>query len=233
MFKSRQKKYWLLTKEGLRSLVVIFFVLGVVFYFGKSKIEAIDCQINQTPCPAEIEKEWEDLLGQNFFLARPKQKIGEMKASHPHWEKIEIKKIPLNKILVEITTRQPVACLLVGDKTFLLDQEAVVVKEVEANPGLPEIETEKFHQEEVKKALAAIALVSQQSLPFNRLKIISLEELLLFLPEIEVFLPTEAMAEKIASLQVIVSRAKIEGKIPVKIDLRYKKPVITFLNGPN
>lgn len=221
MLKSRQKKYFLLTKKKLFSTILILGVFAILFYFGKSKIEKIDCQINKTPCGEELEKEFEEFLGQNFFLSHPR-------VSHPHWEKVKIKKIPFHKILVEITTRQPVACLRIQAKTFLLDREVVIVGEVAVNPGLPEIEIEKFNQEEVKKALEVIALARQYSLVFGRVKIISEKELLLLLPETEVFLPTEELPSKIASLQMIISRAKIEGNLPKKIDLRFKKPVITF-----
>lgn len=221
MLKSRQKKYFLLTKKKLFSTILVLSVFAILFYFGKSKIEKIDCQINKTPCGEELEKEFEEFLGQNFFLSHSK-------VSHPHWEKIKIRKIPFNKILVEITTRQPVACLLVENKALLLDQEAVVVKEIDINPGLPEIETEKFNQEEVKKALEVIVLARQYSLTFERIKIENQRGLVLLLSETEVFLPTEELPSKIASLQMIISRAKIEGKMPIKIDLRFKKPVITF-----
>ena len=35
-------------------------------------------------------------------------------------------------------------------------------------------------------------------------------------------------ASQVASLQFILSRSKIEGKIPQKIDLRFDKPVLTY-----
>lgn len=228
MFKSRQKKYFLLTKRSFRSLIVIFFVFGIVFYFGKSKIEKINCQINKTPCGQEIERELREFLGQNFFLLDPKEKISQLKASYPHWQEIKIKKNPFNKISVEIKTYQPVACLKVQDKTFLTDREAQIVGEVEVNPGLPEIETEKFNQEEVKKALEAIFLAEQYSLSSQRIKIENQNELVLYLGETKVFLTTKDLPLKIASLQMITNRAKIEGKLPVKIDLRFKKPVVTY-----
>lgn len=205
----------------MRSLVLILLVFAIFFYFGKSKIEKIECQINKTPCTEEVKKEFEEFLGQNFFLVNPQ-------VSHPHWEKIKIKKIPFNKILVEITTRQPVVCLLIEDKTLLLDKEGVVLWEVEVNPGLPEIETERFEKEKVKRALEAIFLLNQYSLSFERIKIKNQDDLVLFLPETEVFLPTEKLAQQIASLQMIINRAKIEGKLPVKIDLRFKKPVVKY-----
>lgn len=228
MFKGRRKKYFLVIKRTFWSLSLILIFLGIIFYFGKSKIERIHCQINKTPCSEKIEKEFEEFLGQNFFLANPKTKIRELKVSAPHWEKIEVKKIPFNKILVEITTRQPIACLIVGEKTFLLDEEGVVVKESDLNPGLPEIEAEKFNKEEVKTAIEAIILLSQYSLTFKRIKIMNQGNLVLFLPETEVFLPKKELPSKIASLQMILNRAKIEGKLPKKIDLRFKKPVITY-----
>ena len=129
---------------------------------------------------------------------------------------------------MEITTRQPVACLLVEESFFLLSKEAVIIKEVDVNPGLPEIEAEKFDIEVIRKTLEVIFLMEEYSFSFERIKIKSEKELVLYLPEIEVLLSTEKAAEKIASLQIIVSRAKINEQLPTKIDLRFKKPVVTF-----
>lgn len=228
MLKIRQRKYFLLIRRNFQSLVFIFLLSATFFYFGKSKIEEIDCQINKTPCKEEVKKEFSEFIGQNFFLVDTRDKIRKIKASHPHWQKVVAKKIPFNKITLEITTRQPVTSLLVGNIFLLLDREAVIVGEVDVNPGLPEIEAEKFNSEEVKKALEVIFLVDQYSISFKRLKIKSQDELLLFLPETEVILPTKNLSEKIASLQMIQSRAKIEGKLPIRIDLRFQKPVVTF-----
>ena len=221
MFKRRLKK-------KIYPFLLIFCFLLFLFYFGKSKIGKLECQINKTVCNEEIEKEFIGFLGQNFFLMNPGSKVREVKASYPHWEKVKVKKIPFNKILVEITTRQPVACLLVGESFFLLSKEAAIIKEVDVNPGLPEIEAEKFDMEVVRKALEVIFLIEEHSFAFERIKIKSEKELILYLPEIEVLLSTEKAAEKIASLQIIVSRAKMNEQLPTKIDLRFKKPVVTF-----
>lgn len=221
MFKRRLKK-------KIYPFLLISCFLLFLFYFGKSKIGKLECQINKTVCNEEIEKEFIGFLGQNFFLMNPRSKVREVKASYPNWEKVKVKKIPFNKILVEITTRQPVACLLVGESFFLLSKEAVIIKEVDANPGLPEIEAEKFDIEVIRKTLEVISLIEEYSFAFERIKIKSEKELVLYLPEIEVLLSTEKAAEKIASLQIIVSRAKINEQLPTKIDLRFKKPVVTF-----
>lgn len=39
---------------------------------------------------------------------------------------------------------------------------------------------------------------------------------------------TEEIIKQVSSLQVLLSRFKIEGRIPQKIDLRFEKPVVVF-----
>ena len=44
----------------------------------------------------------------------------------------------------------------------------------------------------------------------------------------KVFLRTEKIAQQVSSLQAILTRFKIEGRIPKKIDLRFEKPTVVF-----
>lgn len=217
----------------MRFMILLMIVLSVIFYFGQQRIQKIDCQINQTPCRQELKEEFSQFLGENFFLSRPQKKIKALQAAYPHWQKLEIKKVPFNKIVVSITVRQPAACLSMEGRLLLLDQEAVVVAEVSVNPGLPEIEVSQFQEKEVKAALRAIELLGKHSLEFERLEITSGNQIVVLFPETKAFLPLEELGDKIASLQIILSQAKIEGKLPSKVDLRFKKPVITFENGSN
>lgn len=39
---------------------------------------------------------------------------------------------------------------------------------------------------------------------------------------------TEEIVKQVSSLQLVLSRFKIEGRIPQKIDLRFEKPVVVF-----
>lgn len=201
--------------------------LLVFLYFAQSRIEILECQINQTPCPQEIEEEFKVFLDKNFFLYDPSPDLKTIKASYPHWQKLVVRKLPFKKIVIAITTRQPAACLLMKDRHFFVDQEAVILHEVKTNPGLPEIEVQKFQEEEIRKGLQAIALLEQYSLAFERLKIED-SQLILFLPAAKVFLPSNDLSFKIASLQMILSQGKIEGKLPKTIDLRFIKPVISY-----
>lgn len=44
----------------------------------------------------------------------------------------------------------------------------------------------------------------------------------------KVFLKSEEITRQITSLQVMLSRFKIEGRRPQKIDLRFEKPIVVF-----
>lgn len=228
MSRVRKRKISILVRKFLTSLFLLLCVLSILVYFGRRRIEKIECLINSTTCGEDLVNEFAEFYGQNFFLVNQGRKARLLENNHPQWEKVQIKKIPFNKLLVEIRTRQPIACLNVEEKIFLLDKEAVIMGDVEVNPGLLIIEISKFNQEEVKKGLEAAFLAKQYSLSVERIRIEGSERLVFFYPETEIILPLEDIGSKIASLQMILSTAKIEGKLPVKIDLRFKKPVIIF-----
>lgn len=44
----------------------------------------------------------------------------------------------------------------------------------------------------------------------------------------KVLLNTETIAQQVSSLQLMLTRFKIEGRIPKKIDLRFDKPIVVF-----
>lgn len=44
----------------------------------------------------------------------------------------------------------------------------------------------------------------------------------------KVLLKTEKIAQQVSSLQLMLARFKIEGRIPKKIDLRFEKPTAVF-----
>lgn len=44
----------------------------------------------------------------------------------------------------------------------------------------------------------------------------------------KILLKTEKIAQQVSSLQLMLSRFKIEGRIPKKIDLRFEKPIVVF-----
>lgn len=44
----------------------------------------------------------------------------------------------------------------------------------------------------------------------------------------QVIFKSEGIAQQVSSLQIMLSRFKIEGRIPKKIDLRFEKPIVVF-----
>ena len=44
----------------------------------------------------------------------------------------------------------------------------------------------------------------------------------------QVIFKSEGIAQQVSSLQIMLSRFRIEGRIPKKIDLRFEKPIVVF-----
>lgn len=78
-------------------------------------------------------------------------------------------------------------------------------------------------EEKLRISLANIGL-SVESLNFEEEKITASVSggLTIF------FLPSKDLSRQVASLQFILSRAKIEGKNPKRIDLRFENPILEF-----
>ena len=91
-------------------------------------------------------------------------------------------------------------------------------KEKIVNPILPPTEEEKLRN---LLQMSGLGVETIKSLDNSFEATISGNLTVLFSKEIE-------YALQVASLQFILERSKIEGKIPSKIDLRFDKPVLTY-----
>jgi len=212
----------------MRTLIPLLLVLSLTFYTVQSRVREIDCQINQTPCQKEISQEFTGFLGERLLFLKTEPKVKELKASYSHWEKVKVRKAPFHRVIVLITTRQPVVCLVLDNQYLLLDKEAIIVQEVSVNPGLPEIKINSFDYQVMKKALEAIRLLEKYALGFKQVELNESDQMVIVINGTKVFLPLTDLPKKIASLQMIISQAKIEGCLPRKVDLRFNKPIINY-----
>lgn len=212
----------------MRTLIVFLLLAGLIAFGASRRIEKIDCQINHTRCPEKITAEFNDLIGRNFILTKPGLKMKDLTVKYPQWQQIAWQKRPLKTVAVSITTRQPVVCFLMADQKMLLDAEAMVVVEVVTNPGLPVIQAQRFEEAKVKQAIAAASLLESYHLSFDQIELTDQEKIVVRLTESELVLPLTELNEKIASLQMILSQAKIKNSLPKKIDLRFNKPILSY-----
>jgi len=140
----------------------------------------------------------------------------------------------------EKTKERKVMAVLRADHFYLLDEEAYILGVTEDNGGLPILNTDwsslglkegdSFPQKEIKKALVIIRELGLLELKVKEAiwQDQDLEIVLLGTPTRTFFSLEKDLIFQVNSLQVILKRAKIEGKVFEKIDLRFGKPVITL-----
>lgn len=78
-------------------------------------------------------------------------------------------------------------------------------------------------EEELTKKLAEVGLVPE-SLIFDKEEVVASFSA----GPTVLFSASKDLRGQVASLQFILSRTKIEGKIPLKIDLRFEKPILKY-----
>ena len=139
----------------------------------------------------------------------------------------------------KIKERKAIAALK-ADHFYLLDEEAYILEIAEDGGGFPILnsswpslglkEGDFFPQEEIKKSLTLIRELGLLELKVKEAawQDQDLEIILFGTPTRAFFSLEKDLSFQVNSLQVILKRARIEGKVFEKIDLRFGKPVITL-----
>lgn len=193
--------------------------------------------------PAKINNGLGILNGENLlFLDRDKisryllQQNIEVKSA-------EIRKILPNTLVIILNFRQPIAKISNNfAKDYYLDDEGVLLPfETKSWDDAPIIEAGSISLLIGAKPDWRVAKIIEYINGFKRedtlvQKIIVDENMLAFhfllADGIEVIAPQVSDANLIsASLQIITSRFRIEGKLITMVDFRFEKPIIIFSNG--
>lgn len=164
------------------------------------------------------------------------RKVSEMiKSQDIKIKEVEIKKEFLNKITIKIIQRKPLLQIFFEQKYFLIDQEGILFSVNDQNQNLPFLEMNlektavgvKIKEE---KALTILSILEEleKTETIGKVLISEKKAEILFRDNLLIFLPQENLLSKIASLQELLNRFRIEGKRPVSIDLRFEKPVVVF-----
>lgn len=197
-------------------------------------------------------------VGKNILFLSPQTLIEEIQTSFPDVDGVKIEKILPNKLEFKLKLREAIAAITLeaeseayvstpsaeerpiplGKEFFIVDEEGVVFKKVDSSLNLPiilisnvlEINIgQKLTTDPLTRSIRIISLLSKLDLKPEIAKV-SEGVILIWLrdgPELA-FSPKKEIISQVGSLQLILSRAKIEGKMPEKIDLRFDKPVVKF-----
>lgn len=232
-------------RRGKKILFKIFFPLFLIsllalIYFGlklepflvKNIVVTTDYDPAQNK---ELVKILENYRGQNIFLVNEKELVERLKSKDIKIKEVKVLREFPGKILVNIEKRQALAAIPSGNNFFLVDKEGLVFSEEQQVGGIPilnlglqnigigsRIDGEKSSVLLILDSLKGKEEVQSVTVMEGEIQMRLRGETLVL------FSATSEVNTKINALQMILTRFRIEGRKPSKIDLKFEKPVVTF-----
>jgi len=229
-------------KKVILILIGLCILLFVINYLKKSLfiIKNTICTHDSSPCSDSLQTKFaQSAEGKSLFSFSDSYAQELIKNNFPEIKSFQLQKKYFPPALVwQIFLRVPVAVIR-ADKDYQIDEDGVIIADNNTNV-LPQLKVDvnfdhldignRFSQEYIIKSLALIKFLKLNLLEPTEINVISKfsTEIKLKTGEILVFSTQEDGKNKLDSLQLIFSRAKIEGKKISYIDLRFDKPVIVY-----
>lgn len=214
---------FLFTLSVLFILFNTFKIKTVIIHGETQNVQGLAKLNNQNLLFLDSNKFVEDLLEQNLLISSASAR----------------KEYP-NRLVIHLYARKPVAVVIDKFSEHHIDKEGILLPKRE-DIDLPKIEIfniQVFSGQKgdwrMVKAVALVANMSKQGILVDRIIIDERQSLFqMFLKEdILVFIPYNFEQLSVAaSLQIIMSRFKIEGKRLRKVDFRFEKPIAILSNG--
>lgn len=200
-----------------------FQIKTVIVNSGNLDISGLERLNNQNLLFLDIDKFTESLVRENSLISSASGR----------------KEYP-DRLIIYLYERKPVALLTSGSIKYYVDREGVLMPK-EEDIDLPEIEISNIQvflgQQTDWRIIRAVNLlqnISKQSILVDRIIIDDRESLFqVYLKgDVLVLVPYSFEGSILAtSLQIIMSRFRIEGKFVRKIDFRFDKPTVVLSNG--
>jgi cell division septal protein FtsQ len=250
----RRKNRLALIFKLISSILVLSLIVTVLLILLRSDffiIKRVVCLVGDSACPGDY---WADLqgltLGKNIFLLSSQVVEEGMKTSFPDIDKVRINKVFPGELKLVVELRRPVAALGLREDLedfeeglatksadFFITDEKVVIFQKASSPldftvilvdNLELINVgQKIDQEQLKQSVSLVTLLSKLDLKPELVRVLGKEIQVSFKEGLEVVFSSEKEASiQVGSLQLILSRTKIEGKSLKRVDLRFDKPVI-------
>lgn len=219
--------------------IIILFLSLLIYKIATSEsfaIANIACKTQYGPCEKVYEDSLRDFLGANLFLL-PADQVKLEFANEKKIKEVFVEKIFPAKLSVYLKLRKPVLALAKPGSPpgfFLVDEEGLVLEYKESS-FLPKVflpGTVRYlvvgERVEGISGLTELLYLSFKISEFEKAEVGD-EEVKVFLPQSLVFFPKEKDPRVLAgSLQLILARSRIDGKMPAEIDLRYTNPVLRY-----
>ncbi len=178
--------------------------------------------------------------GKNLILLDNQSLIDFLLKNNPNINKIFINKSIPNNLIIQIIPRIPIAIVSNDRISMYVDEEGIYLTDLSDLGPLPKIEianipiySDRKADWRVIKALLMLKYFENGYISIQKVVIDDNNNMYTFrlLNDIQVLVPYNADASKLAaSLQIIISRFRIEGKTISLIDFRYDKPIVVLSN---
>lgn len=211
-------------------------------FFKINQVICFDSPDKVTPCQADLWFKVNSLvLGKNIILLSPPKTEQLIKDELPGIEQVEIEKKLPDKLIVHLTKRKPIAVVEANKDYYQVDYQGIILARLEQPTDLPLIacgglsiaaNNRQLESPVILSSLDFLYQLLANNIETRRLEITDSRELTVFLktgPKVLISLDKN-IKEQVESLQLILERAKIEGKQIELIDLRFDKPVISYLD---
>lgn len=231
--KEKNKRFFKNLFAKVKSLLPIFFVSGVIIVLLYAstlwKVKRIECSTEYGPCIESLKETFNPLIGKNLILT------GRDDVKNVVKDRLEVHRVRIRKklpetLIVDVEIAKARVAVPQEGKFKLLDLTGNIVGEGEDStlPKLNVIPTlAEISENDVKWAVETLYYLDVLGFDVNAA--FDNGGMVVDVNGTEVVLaksrePTLAAG----SLQFMMTRFKMEGKSPVKIDLRFKNPIVTF-----
>lgn len=220
----------------ISSLTLLFFLLMNIF-----KVESVEVQAENMDCTDNLRiKNSLKLLGQNIFFINHSNTESELKKKFICIDKINLSKVLPNKISLQAKARVPKAYVYQASpsaeasaEAFLADEEGVIFSKDNTAVSAPKIFFQSFDINIGRQIdnFSSILMILNEIKKFGldaSVSQLSDRYLIIFSRPKIIFAPFARIDIQIASLQLILTKAKMYSQDMEFIDLRFDKPAVKF-----
>ncbi len=214
------------------------------------QIKKVVCQLNNYPCSLDLEPFLVQLSGKNIFKLKQQTVSNDLQNIDPMVTDIKIiKKLP-NQLIINLSYRQPLAQITVFTNLEFIGLDstasATLSGEMSARSWLMDKAGELYDLNNHQSALTVIVAVPEKFDPGQIFQLLTALQnyyvsfnLLAWIDQFTMIVktkagsyaiidPTKNMDLSVAALQYVLAGLKIGDRLPIKIDLRFDKPVLTY-----
>lgn len=234
-----KSKFILINKKQIFTSFALI-TIGISFYIFASSsklfsIKKVECYTQFGNCPESYLIKLDTLIHQPIFAANTRKVISSLLSPVPEIDRFDIyRRIP-SVLIVSVKLKSPIGIVssnVLGSKTFMVDDSGRAYLTVE-NSSLPMLLTPNIIKEGDSMSISetlSLKIISKVSQMTSLRVYGQLQDNILNIKlgsVSEIIIDIRKTDDWDSSLQLLLSRSKITGITPRKIDLRFNNPVVT------